>query len=200
MKYLSLSIVGLLFVCQPVLADDLTDVEKLLKESVDAFVSVLQNENLNQQDRDNRIIEVVNEVFDFQIMAKLSLGKKYWPSLSKEQKGAFTDLFMKRLRESYLDKLDLYGDEKVVYEKPKHVKKKIHMPTYLISKDKKFSMLYKFYKSKKGWKIYDIEIEGVSIIQTYRSQFDGVLRDGTIDSLLEKLKQPSRFSIPADKQ
>jgi len=49
-------------------------------------------------------------------------------------------------------------------------------------------MLYKLYKSKHNWKIYDIEIEGVSIIITYRSQFSQVLRKGTIDDLLKKLE------------
>jgi phospholipid transport system substrate-binding protein len=51
-------------------------------------------------------------------------------------------------------------------------------------------MLYKFHESKRGWLIYDIEIQGVSIISTYRSQFDHVLSNGTIDDLLIKLEQP----------
>jgi phospholipid transport system substrate-binding protein len=50
-------------------------------------------------------------------------------------------------------------------------------------------MLYKLYTSKKGWKLYDIEIEGVSIIQTYRSQFGQILESGTIEDLLSKLEQ-----------
>ena len=50
-------------------------------------------------------------------------------------------------------------------------------------------MLYKFYNSKQGWKIYDIEIQGISLVRTYRSQFDSVLRDGTIDDLILKLEK-----------
>jgi len=57
-------------------------------------------------------------------------------------------------------------------------------------------MLYKFYRTAQGWKIYDVEIGGVSVIQTYRSQFDGVLSEGTIDDLLGKLKSDSSFAIP----
>lgn len=51
-------------------------------------------------------------------------------------------------------------------------------------------MIYKLYKSKKDWKIYDLEVEGVSIISTYRSQFDQVLSKGTIDELLQRLEKP----------
>jgi phospholipid transport system substrate-binding protein len=55
-------------------------------------------------------------------------------------------------------------------------------------------MLYKMYRTAEGWKVYDVEISGVSVIQTYRSQFDGVLSDGTIDDLLEKLKTDDAFT------
>jgi phospholipid transport system substrate-binding protein len=58
-------------------------------------------------------------------------------------------------------------------------------------------MLYKFYRAAQGWKIYDVEIGGVSVIQTYRSQFDGVLSEGTIDDLLGKLKSEGSFALPA---
>jgi len=51
-------------------------------------------------------------------------------------------------------------------------------------------MTYKLYKSKKDWKIYDLEVEGISIISTYRSQFDQVLSKGTIDELLQRLEKP----------
>ncbi len=87
-----------------------------------------------------------------------------------------------------MEKLDLYSDEKVEFEPPKKVKKNIHFLTYLVSKDSRYSMLYKVYQSKKGWKVYDLEIQGVSVIHTFRTQFDGVLREGTIADLLEKLK------------
>ena len=51
-------------------------------------------------------------------------------------------------------------------------------------------MLYKLYKSKQGWRIYDLEIQGVSLISTYRSQFDEILRNKTVDDLLAKLEKP----------
>jgi phospholipid transport system substrate-binding protein len=84
--------------------------------------------------------------------------------------------------------MNQYSDVKVVYQSPVQVKNKVHIPTEVISEDTKISMLYKFYQSKDGWKIYDIEVEGVSLIVTYRSQFDHVLRKGSIDDLLIKLE------------
>jgi phospholipid transport system substrate-binding protein len=144
-----------------------------------------------------RITEIIAPVFDYQIMARLSLGKKYWPELSQVERTAFSDLFITRLQESYLEKLDLYSDETVLYEAPLVKGKKVHIPTTLISKDSRIEMLYKFYRSKLGWKIYDLEIGGVSVIQTYRSQFDGVLREGTIDDLLEKLSHDDTFVMPS---
>ena len=57
-----------------------------------------------------------------------------------------------------------------------------------IREEKKISIIYKLYESGSGWKIYDLEIQGVSLIRTYRSQFDSVLRNGTIDDLILKLE------------
>ncbi|MBT8357256.1 MAG: ABC transporter substrate-binding protein, partial [Desulfobacterales bacterium] len=102
----------------------------------------------------------------------------------------FVALFTKRLKDSYLDKMLLYSDEKIKYKASVQIKKKVHIPTILISKDNKIDILYKLYKSKQGWKIYDIEIQGVSFISTYRSQFDEILRKGTVDDLLAKLEKP----------
>jgi len=172
------------------MADDKSAAEELLKNKLKAVFAVLQKKDLEQQAKNDGIIEIVSPMFDFPLMAKLALGKKYWPGLSQEKKKRFTQLFIKRLRTSYLDKLTLFTDEKVIYEPPVQVNKKIHIPTYLVSKDKKVSMLYKFYESKNSWKIYDLEIQGISIIRSYRSQFSEILQSGTIDDLLLKLEKP----------
>ena len=130
-------------------------------------------------------------MFDFKLMAKLSLGKKYWPGLSPEQRERFTELFIERLRGSYLNRLTAYTDEKVIYESSVAVKKKVHVPTLLVSKSNKISMLYKLYRASDSWKIYDVEIEGVSIIRSYRSQFNEILQKGTFDDLLKKMEKPA---------
>ena len=123
-------------------------------------------------------------------MGKLALGRKHWPALPAEKRATFHSLFVKRLKAAYLEKMTLYTDETIEYQEVVEVRKKVHVPAHIISKDKKIEMLYKLYKSKNDWKIYDIEIEGVSIISSYRSQFDEILATGTMDDLLEKLEKP----------
>ena len=191
-KYGSLwVVVGLLLLNLAIAADEKGTVEEFLKSNLDAVFTVLQKKDLSPQAKNSEVVEIVTPMFDFQLMAKLSLGRQYWPDLSKENRERFTELFVNRLRESYLNKLTTYTDETVVYEQPVKVNGKVHIPTSLISKDKKISMLYKFYQSSDQWKIYDIEIQGVSIIRSYQSQFSEILRNSTFDDLLLKMEKPA---------
>jgi len=180
-----------LLLSQAVMAHGKSAAEEFLKSKLDAVFTVLQNKDLTPQAKNSQVVEMVTPMFDFELMGKLSLGKKYWPDLSREQKERFTKLFVERLRQSYLNKLTGYTDEKIIYESPVAVKKKVHVPTQLISKGKKISMLYKLYSSNNSWKIYDVEIEGVSIIRSYRSQFNEILQKGTFDDLLQKMERPA---------
>ncbi|GAH70156.1 unnamed protein product, partial [marine sediment metagenome] len=166
MKNLLYAVLSLLILSQTVIADDKSAAEEILKSKLEAVISVLQKKELELEAKKKEIEEIVTPIFDFSLMAKLTLGRKFWPGLSKEKKEKFTELFIKRLKGTYLGKLtrDTYTDEKIVHNAPIQVKKRIHIPTELISKENKISMLYKLYKSKQNWKIYDIEIEGVSII------------------------------------
>ena len=189
-KILFYAVVSLIFLSPTVTADEKSAAEEFLKSNLDAVFVVLQNKDLSQQAKNSKVEEIVTPMFDFNLMAKLSLGKKYWPGFSEDQRERFTELFIERLRGSYLDKLTAYTDEKVVYETPVAVKKKVHVPTQLISKGNKISMLYKLYPSSNSWKIYDIEIEGVSIIRSYRSQFNEILQKGTVEDLLQKMEEP----------
>jgi phospholipid transport system substrate-binding protein len=192
MKNLLYSVFILMMMIQTVGADDKDVAKKLLESKVESAIAVLQKNNLDQEEKNTQIIEIVTPLFDFPLMAKLSLGRKYWPGLTKEERQRFTELFTQRLKASYLDKLTLYTDEKVVFKTPVQEKRKIKIQTELISKDNTISMLYKFHESTNSWLIYDIEIQGVSIISTYRSQFDQVLSKGTIDELLTKLEKPEK--------
>ncbi len=189
MKRLWYAGICLLILSQTAFAEDNCPAAEFLKTKLDAVVAVLQKQDLAQETKSKQIVEIVTPMFDFELMAKLSLGKQHWPGLTAENKEKFTDLFIKKLRTSYLNKLTLYTDEKIIYEPPLQVDNKVHISTNLISKDKKISMLYKFYNSMNSWKIYDVEIQGVSIIRSYRSQFSEILKDGTIDDLLLKLEE-----------
>ncbi len=190
MRSLFYTVLILFITVQTGLTSDGNEAQALLKTKLDATIAILQKKDLDTQKKNEQLVEIVTPMFDFPLMAKLSLGRKYWPGLSEEKKDEFTDLFIKRLRASYLEKISLYTDEKVFFKTPVQDKRKVSIPTEIISNNNRISMIYKMYKSKKDWKIYDVEIEGISIISTYRSQFDQVLSKGTMDELLQRLEKP----------
>ncbi len=193
MNRLLYGILFLLIMSPFAVASDTDEAEKLIKSKLEEMFAVLQKTDQTEEERNSRVIEIIEPAFDFERMAKLTLGRKHWPGLAKEKKKQFTALFVKRLKESYLGKLNLYTNERIVYKPPIQVKTRVHVPTELISKDNVIDILYKLYKTKdKKWLIYDLEIQGVSIIKTYKTQFDQVLRSGTIDDLLAKLENPEK--------
>lgn len=191
MKKLAIIIGVLLWLPFAASAIEEKEIEPLMHSKVDIILSTLNDENLSIPERNSAVEKEMDPYFDFTLMAKLSLGKAGWQRATPAQRKEYVALFERRIKDSYMNKLDLYKDEKVVLETPIHVKKRIHLNSYIIQKGEKKEVLYKFYRSKKrGWLIYDVDVLGVSIIQSYRSQFAGELRNGTIEQLLEKLRKP----------
>ena len=176
-------------------ADEVSEIRKMTKEKVDHVISTLKDENLSKEGKKEEILKTIDGLFDFSLMARLSLTKKYWKKLSTEGRTEFTELFVERLKQSYLDKLDMYTDEEVVVDEAKLTKKKrVEVLTYLVSKDDKMEMTYKLYKTKKNiWMVYDVDVLGVSIVQTYRSQFSGVLKKESLEELIERLRSSAEL-------
>jgi phospholipid transport system substrate-binding protein len=200
MRLIFYPIVFLLIFSQLAIADNTDDVKQFMKEKINIVTKLLSDKTIDKETRNNKIIEAITPVFDFPTMARLSLGKRYWKQLNKKKQEEFSALFVKRLENFYLEKLDLYTDEKVLVEDAKQVKKnRIYLLTHIVTKDDKKEMLYKLYRSKQGWKIYDIAFLGVSVVQTYRSQFSGILKVESFDDLLEKLKTGDELAIPKEK-
>lgn len=183
--------IGLLVPAHSAIADTSIAADEFLKGKLNQVFEVLQKTDLEQQAKSKEIEEIVTPMFDFQLMARLSLGREQWTKLSKENRERFTSLFISNLRGSYLNRITAYTDETVTYEPPVKVDEKTHIPTYLISKGKKIEMRYKFYQSNGQWKIYDLEIQGVSIIRSYLAQFKEILQKGTFDDLLLKMEKPA---------
>ncbi len=169
---------------------DPNDPNELLQAKWDALIKVLQTEELDREVKEKIIDKIISPIFDFKLMGKLALGRTHWPKLTHPQREKFTQLFAKRLKDSYREKISLYTDEKALLNPAIRKKKAIFIPMQLISKDKKIDMLYKLRKIDKCWKIYDVEIQGVSIILTYRSQFNDILRKGTVEDILSQLEKP----------
>lgn len=166
------------------------EAEEKLRTSVGKVSTVLSDKELTMDQKKIKVVEITDSVFGYPLMAKLSLGKKHWSKFNSKQRSEFTSLFTELFQDFYVDKLDLFSDEKIHLQPPVLVnKKKVQIPTVLISKEKEYSMLYKMKKTKNGWRIYDIEIEGVSLIHTYRSQYNHILENGEIEDLLTKMRE-----------
>jgi len=166
-----------------------SDPNKLLRLKWDAVINVLQNKEIDQDAREKKINKIVNTIFDFPLMAKLALGRKHWPKLTLPQREKFTRLFIELLRTSYREKISLYTDENVKLKPAIKKKTTVFIPMELKSKDKKVTILHKLRKVDKRWKVYDVEIQGISILLTYRSQFDDILSRGTVEDLLSRLEK-----------
>jgi len=172
--------------------NDPNDPKELLQVKWDAIVSVLKKKDIKQEAKEKEIYKIINPIFDFQLMSQLALGRTHWPKLSQSEREKFLQLFTERLRFSYMKKVMLYTDEQILFKDTVEDKKRktINIPIELVSKDKKANMLYKLRKVEKRWKIYDVEIQGVSIVLTYRAQFDDILNKGTVKDLLSQLEKP----------
>lgn len=167
--------------------------EEMLKVKWDALVKVLEAENL-ELDRKKAIIDkIIDPIFDFELMSKLALGKKNWQRLSESQRQQYSELFVIRLKNSYREKISSYKKhQNAVFLDSVRNKGKVDIPMELSSDDMKMTIVYKLRKVEIGWKIYDMEIEGVSIVLTYRSQFDDILNSGTVEEFLKQLKFPEK--------
>jgi phospholipid transport system substrate-binding protein len=170
--------------------NDPNDPIELLCKKWSNVVSILQNKDLEQNVKEKKIDKILTPIFDLPLMAKLSLGRKHWPKLDSEQREKFTQLFSQRLKRSYWKKIALYKDEKIIFKSKEKKDKICLIPTELLYKDKKVAIIYKLRKTDKSWKIYDVEIQGVSVLLTYRSQFDEILSHGTVKDLLSRLEKP----------
>ncbi|MFZ5563760.1 MAG: ABC transporter substrate-binding protein [Thermodesulfobacteriota bacterium] len=170
--------------------DRTREVEVLLKAKIDAVLAILGDGALSQPQKQDRIMKTIEPVMDFPLMAKLTLGRQHWGKLSPAQQTEFVDLFVKRLKQSYLDKTALYSDQKVVYEKAAQEGSKVSASMNIIAQDKTVVVLYKFYLAGAAWKIYDVEVEGVSFVKSYMAQFDAILKNGTVDNLFAELRKP----------
>lgn len=190
MKKIACLLLVILLFSQVAVADVESEAEKLLKISVNKIFTVLSDKELPIDQKQSRVIDIINPVFSFSLMAKLSLGKAYWSRFNARQRVEFIDLYTGLFQNFYIGKLEFFSDETVVFQPATFVgKKKVRIPTALISKGTEYSMLYKMFKTRNGWKIYDFEVEGVSMLQTYRSQYHHVLKEVGIEGLLAKMRE-----------
>jgi len=143
-----------------------------------------------KNDRPTRRAKMKNIIFpkfNFLEMGKRSLGKKHWKQISPEERKAFVDLFGKLLENSYANKLEHYSDEKINYVDEIVKGRYAMVKTEVVRKNDTINVDYKLIESPSNWRVYDIVVEGVSLIKNYRSQFGKIIHNDSFDALMEKL-------------
>ena len=184
------------FLLVPMLhAGDEEDINLMVKEKVSVIFELLGQKDLDKDERNLKIVEELNEIMYFTAAGALSLGK-HWKKISKKQKKEFLKIFKKYINNYIVEKIDLYTNQKIDIGEAKIVKKgRAKLNIGILSGGEALQVTFKLRKNKKkAWRVWDVDIEGVSLITTFRSQFSGVLKKNSFDVLLEKLRNPTEQS------
>lgn len=181
----------------PVLA---SPAQEQLKASIDKILLILKDPSLKGEEkvtqRRQALRCAIDERFSFKKMSQFSLAR-HWKTISPVQQEKFVELFGKLLEETYVSKIESYTNEKIEYTGESVSKKKAKIYSQVIADDIKIPIEYRMFKaSKDNWMIYDMLIEGISLIKNYRTQFDDILQKDSFEELLEELQ---KRSIPKDR-
>ena len=159
-----------------------------LKKSIDAVISLLADKKMDRKLRREKVIEKIHERFDFEAMGKFILGQN-WRSLNEAQRGQFVDRFSQILQNTYMNRIEAYSDEKVKYNEEKRIDDKAKVATSVVHKNKEVPIDYKLQLKNGGWYIYDVTIEGVSLVRNYQESYNEIFRKNGIDGLLAKMSE-----------
>ena len=172
------------------------EIQEQMTKKIDNVLLVLEKKELSLSQKGEEIIKIIDEVFDYELMAKIALGKETWNNLSVEKQKEFVKVFENKLKKSYIEKLELYNDQKVkILGLKPYNNTRLQLETELVGKEGNYKINYNFYnksKEKEQWLIYDVDLVGVSIIQTYRQQFSGLLKEKTFDEMLALLETSNK--------
>jgi phospholipid transport system substrate-binding protein len=167
----------------------------VFSEKLEKILETVQDTKLSTQKRNKKILDIITPMTDFALMAKLSLGKKTWLSLNKEDQSKFVELYVKRMEKSYSSKLDGYKDQKIEILSITQKKNRIFIKTEVVGNSDSLKIEYKYYKPKKRkenkdkWLIYDVEVIGISILKADKAQFREYLKRKTITQLMDELSK-----------
>ena len=164
-----------------------------IRQTVDTVIQILNNKELRkpgkQGERSSKIREAVERTFDFEEMAKRSLAL-HWKNRTPQEQKEFVSLFTDLLEDTYIKKIERYEDEKVVYTDEKTEGSYATVKTKVVTtKEIEIPVDYKIFKKGQKWEVYDIVIEGVSLVNNYRTQFNQIIRSGSYEDLVNKLKK-----------
>jgi phospholipid transport system substrate-binding protein len=161
-----------------------------LKSQVDRVLKLLDDPTLKDKPKDKRVAvrKVADDIFDFGETAKRSLGR-HWAARTQAERDEFVKLFGDLLERSYISKIELYGGEKIQYVSDKVEADQASVLSKLITKTgTEVPIEYRMLKKGERWLVYDVIIEGVSLVSNYRTQFNKIIQTSSFAELVKKMK------------
>ncbi len=161
-----------------------------VKSTIDKVLAVLQDGSLSNDAKRDEIRNIISERFDYRGMSIRTLGKN-WKGASKEQKKRFTAAYRRLLEDTYLVMVEEYTDEKVDFVKEDIKKQKYAQVNTLIVRTgaPPIPVNYKARLRKDKWWIYDVVIEGVSMISNYRTSYQQIAKNQGLDGLIAQIEE-----------
>lgn len=163
-----------------------------VKGTVDQVLKILTDPALKgeqkTQERRAKLRQVVLQRFGFDEMAKRSLGR-HWNERSPQERKEFVKLFTDLLERAYVDRIEGYTGEKIIYQEESvdgnfsEVRSKI-----VTKKNQEVPIIYRLEKNDSNWEVYDIIIEGVSLVNNYRTQFSKIIQTSSFEGLVKKMQ------------
>ncbi len=174
-----------------------------LRSSIDQVIKVLEDPGLKSQEPKRRaaIREVANNTFDFGEAAKRSLGR-HWQGLSQSDREEFTSLFADLLERGYVARIEEYSGEKIVYKGDTVDADAATVKTQFTSKKgTDIPVDYRMLRRGDRWLVYDVSIEGLSLVNNYRGQFNKIIETSSYQELVKRMKARAEdFQAPASKK
>jgi phospholipid transport system substrate-binding protein len=198
---LALAVAGLALAASPARAGTPLD---QLRLQVDRVLKVLDDPELKKPDKakDRRLAvrKIANDIFDFSETAKRSLGR-HWQARTPAEQSEFVLLFSDLLERSYLSKIELYGGEKIQYlsDAVENGDQAKVLTKIVARQGSEIPIEYRMHKKGERWLVYDVMIEGVSLVSNYRTQFNKIIQTGSFEDLMQKLRT-KQGELSADDQ
>jgi len=163
-----------------------------LKGPIDRVLQVLEDPGLKvgarAAQRRRSVRQIADEIFDFEEIARRAMAQ-HWRSLTTPQRKEFVAVFSDLLERAYMSKIELYGGEQIQYTGERVEGDLATVTTRLVTKKGvEVPIDYRMLKRGDQWRIYDVSIEGVSLVANYRTQFNNVIRTSSYDELLGKMR------------
>ena len=162
-------------------------IETTVNEIINALEAREDKTALTEKDRDT-IRNIVEGRFDYEAMASRSLGKP-WKTLDKAEQAHFTSVFRELLERSYGNRLNEYSGQKVLFQDAELKEDKARVKSMVVDANKEIPVDYSMHKTPTGWQVYDIRIEGTSMVRTFYQDFKSILDSGGYAELLKTLEE-----------